>query len=458
MAVVLAGIVIYYAVSSYVINEAKKNVANVLFSQRGLHYYIQRVMHPAFFKARDDGFIALSYYDPEVYSSSYMVRVMHNFYNEERGNKGLPAIYYKMAAENPRNPANKGDDHELALLRMFNEKRDLKEFEEIKSVNNKRYLYYAVPFLETNRACMRCHGERSDAPPGLQAKYQGMGGFGDAVGNIRAIESLRMPIDDELTTAFIIAGSSTAGALALIFLFIFNKRLRMLVRNKTEHLENEIIEHKKDEEDLRISLREKEILLQEVHHRVKNNMAIISSFLELNMMFIKNENTESVFLECLQRIKSMALVHEKLYHSKNLRDINVKEYVTEMVEDLLISYRTKLVGMVKKYDIDEIPMTLDTLIPLGLIINEIVSNSLKHAFKSAANPEIGIGIKMEGEGPVKIEISDNGPGLPDDAQLSGKKTLGLEIIRALVTQLKGSMEIERGRGTVFKISILLKTG
>lgn len=450
-AAAVAGAVIYYAVSAYVVREAKKNIANVFLTQRAFHHYIQRDMHPTFFKARDTGYITQNYYSPEIFSSSFIVRVMHKYYNEERKKKGLHDIYYKMAAENPRNIANKGDEHEIALLKMFNERRDLKEYEEIMSIDNRRFLFYAIPFLETNKACLRCHGERSDAPPGLQAKYPGQGGFGDKVGNIRAIECLRMPIDDELSSAYIIAGSSTAGTLAFIFLVVFNKRLRKLVRKQTEHLEIEVRDHKKAEENVRLSLKEKEVLLQEVHHRVKNNMAIISSFLELNMMFMNDDKTTVVFQECLQRIKSMALVHEKLYHSKNLRDISVRDYVTDMVDDLIISFVSDQDAIVRNYAIDDIYMTLDNLIPLGLIINEVVANSLKHARGGPGKLEIGIRITLGGEGKVKLVISDNGPGLPDDSELAGKKTLGLEIIKALVGQLKGIMEIERRGGTAYVI-------
>ena len=187
-----------YAVRAYILNRAEQNVENLILSHRGLHQYIQKVMHPAFFKAVADGRIPNDYYAPEIFSSSFIVRTMHGFYNEELLNHQRAGIYYKLASENPRNPVNKVDAHESNLINLFNRDRAKKHFSEIVTVDGRKYLYYAIPFLENTAACLQCHGKRENAPLGLQALYSGEGGFNEEVGHIRAIESIRAPLKEDL--------------------------------------------------------------------------------------------------------------------------------------------------------------------------------------------------------------------------------------------------------------------
>jgi PAS domain S-box-containing protein len=260
MPVVFAGattavvaVAIYYALSAFLFHEAEDKIRNVLFSHRGLHQYIQTVMHPAFFKARDDGFVSPGYYSPEMFSSTYIVRTMHGFYNDEMKKAGLPEVYYKMASVNPRNPVNRADAFEASLLRLFNENRGVHEFRQVINVDGKNYLYYAMPFMETTTRCLKCHGKREDAPPGLRALYPGEGGFNEKTGVYRAIESIRMPINDVISTALVMTCSLSGGIAVMFVLFIFNRRLKTVVSEKTSSLEAEIAERRQAEEALRKS-------------------------------------------------------------------------------------------------------------------------------------------------------------------------------------------------------------
>ena len=250
---VVVAAAIYYALSAFFLKDAEDKIKNVIFSHRGLHRYIQKIMHPAFYKARDNGEVVQNYYSPEIFSSSFIVRNMHAFYNEEMKKAGLPEVYYKMASVNPRNPVNKADEFETSLIRMFNENRELHEFRKVINIDGKKYLYYAIPFLETTPNCMKCHGKRQDAPPGLRALYPGEGGFNEKTGVYRAIESIRMPINDEISIAFVLTCSLSVGIAAMFMLFFFNRRLKTVVGEKTATLEEEIVEHKKAEEALRES-------------------------------------------------------------------------------------------------------------------------------------------------------------------------------------------------------------
>jgi len=246
----IAGL-LYYITRLYVISQAEKNIQNLLLFQRGIHHYVQQVMHPALYEFKDDGEIPADFYAPEMFSSSFMVRNQHAYYNEERKNAGLPEIYFKMAAINPRNPVNKADALEEQLIRMFNEKRGVKEYRDIISLNGKKYLYYAIPFLETKEACLKCHGERVSAPHQLQERYPGMGGFGDQPGHFRAIESIRAPLQEEFYVVNIISGVLFSALITFLTLFLFNGRLQKLVKLRTEDLEAEIATRKKAEMQVR---------------------------------------------------------------------------------------------------------------------------------------------------------------------------------------------------------------
>ncbi len=254
---VLAAIVtaagMYYALSAYFMGEAEENIKNILLSHRAVHHYIQKVMHPAFYKARDNGEVPKDYYAPELFSSSFFVRVMHQFHNDERRKAGLSEVYYKLASDNPRNPVNKADEHESNLIRMFNEQRNRKEFRSVIDLEGKKYLYYAIPFLETNKACIRCHGKRSDAPEGLQRIYSGSGGFNEQAGKIRAIESIRTPISNEISALSIAASALTVFVIAALVLLFYNKKLRYAVTDQTVDLKKEIEERIRAEELLKES-------------------------------------------------------------------------------------------------------------------------------------------------------------------------------------------------------------
>lgn len=252
LAVVLGmGGLLYALVSYYVLHQAEKNLQNLLLSHRGIHQYIQRTMHPAFYAYRDAGEIPMTFYAPELLSSSYIIRVQHTYYNEARKEAGLPEVYYKMAATNPRNPVNTADAREAGLIRLFNEEKSRKEYREIIEENGKKYLFYAIPFLANESRCMKCHGRREDAPIGLQARYPGQGGFNEQIGYIRAVESVRVPLGREFFTVHIIWASLFAGTLTILFLVFFNRSLKSTVSRRTSDLEIEVAERQRAEEEVR---------------------------------------------------------------------------------------------------------------------------------------------------------------------------------------------------------------
>lgn len=203
--------------------------------------------------------------------------------------------------------------------------------------------------------------------------------------------------------------------------------------------------------EIKNSLQEKELLLREVHHRVKNNLQIISSLLNLQSGYIKNKDDLEIFKDSLSRVKSMAFIHEQLYQSSNFVNINFSEYIGNLVTYLL-HYYTEDPGSIKlNINVEDVFIDLDTSIPLGLIINELVTNSLKHAFQGKPG-EISIDLHSIDDNQYMLTVADNGTGLPEGFDFN-TETLGLQLVNGLVKQLDGTIELDSINGTRFKIII-----
>ncbi|MBI4682149.1 MAG: HAMP domain-containing protein [Nitrospirae bacterium] len=221
-------------------------------------------------------------------------------------------------------------------------------------------------------------------------------------------------------------------------------------------LKNQITEREKAERALSESLREKEVLLKEIHHRVKNNMQVISSLLNLQARQISDKQYIELFNESRNRIASMALVHEKLYNSKDLTNIDFKDYINCLANELFSFYGISPKKILLKISSENIRLPIDTAIPCGLIINELVSNSLKYAFPEGKNGEINIILDKtsadDNDNFYNLTVSDNGIGIPGDLDIRRLKSLGLQLVITLVEhQLKGGMQLDRSKGTLFDI-------
>jgi two-component sensor histidine kinase len=215
-------------------------------------------------------------------------------------------------------------------------------------------------------------------------------------------------------------------------------------------ISHDISERKKAEEGIKASLKEKELLLREIHHRVKNNLQIINSLLSLQTRYIKDDDTLNIFKESQNRVRSMAIIHEKLYNSSNLVKIDFEEYVKDLANNLFYTYKINPYNIKLNTDIDNILFDIETAIPCGLIINELVSNCLKHAFNGLNKGKINITLNQIGE-EFTLSVSDNGIGLPEDFNFTNTDSLGLLLINNLVKQLDGTIELDKNGGTTFKI-------
>lgn len=216
------------------------------------------------------------------------------------------------------------------------------------------------------------------------------------------------------------------------------------------------IQRKLAEQHIEASLVEKEVLLREIHHRVKNNMQVISSLLNFQTRYVNDKQFIEVLNESQNRIKSMALIHEKLYRSSDLSNIDFNDYINSLAGDLFKFYGSDSGRIALNIDIDKFAFEIDTAIPLGLLVNELLTNSLKHAFPDGRRGEINITLrKKETDGTVNHEliVGDNGVGIPDDFDIAKTRSLGLQLITTLTEhQLQGRLDLDRTNGTKFHIT------
>ena len=232
----------------------------------------------------------------------------------------------------------------------------------------------------------------------------------------------------------------------------YRRNLEFLVAERTKELKYEIAENKQVQRELAESLREKDLLLKEVHHRVKNNMQVISSLLNIQAETNGNEAFVNLLGESQQRIKSMALIHENLYQSEDLLEIDFDDYINSLANSLCRFYAGS--GAAVKLDIrvDNVSLDIESAVPCGLIINELISNSLKHAFIGRQDRgTIWVDFARVGCRYV-LRIGDNGNGLPAGFDVTASSSMGMEIVSILTQQLDGRLHTEAAGGTCFEIS------
>lgn len=213
---------------------------------------------------------------------------------------------------------------------------------------------------------------------------------------------------------------------------------------------HDISEKKQASIEIESSLQEKEILLKEIHHRVKNNLQVISSILNLQSSFVEDEKTLSILQESRNRVRTMAIIHENLYRTKDFSSINFSNYLDNLTGNLISSYRINEEIELKK-DLTDVQLVLDQAIPCGLIINEIITNSLKYAWSKNEKGVIFISLKEENN-VVYLEVSDDGIGLPFDFKESVTDTLGLQLVETLIEQLDGDINVNTESGTKYLIN------
>jgi two-component sensor histidine kinase len=198
------------------------------------------------------------------------------------------------------------------------------------------------------------------------------------------------------------------------------------------------------------SLEEKDVLLREIHHRVKNNMQIISSLLSLQSSYIENPEMKDILNQSRNRVKSMSMIHEQLYQTDDLAKIDFKSYVNGLIKSLFQIYSLNQKHIEWEVNVEDVKLDIETAIPCGLIINELISNSLKHAFIDRTDGKIYFNM-MRYNNMINFNVSDNGIGIPDNFKIENTSTLGLNLVKTLVNQLEGKLTIEQNNGISYDV-------
>jgi two-component sensor histidine kinase len=214
-----------------------------------------------------------------------------------------------------------------------------------------------------------------------------------------------------------------------------------------EKTQSEVV---RSEQVVRASLREKEVLLKEIHHRVKNNLQVISSLLNLQARYLPDPAARAIFSQSQNRVQSIALVHERLYESADLSHVNFAKYVVVLLDNIFDTYGATSRGIAKVIDIGDVNLTVDVAIPCGLIVNEVVTNALKHAFPDGRKGTVQVSLRAAPDQMLDLTIEDDGVGIPSGIDPRNTVSLGLDLVTTFAEQLNAEVDIVREGGTSFR--------
>jgi two-component sensor histidine kinase len=230
------------------------------------------------------------------------------------------------------------------------------------------------------------------------------------------------------------------------------EQIKQVFDEKHYHIRNigtvqDITDRKLTEEKLRKALDEKTTLIRELYHRTKNNMALIIALLELQAGTFSDIHLKRAFADATTRVRSMALVHQKLYEAQDLSYINLKDYIVDLISLVMTSFNFSSAPVSLILDLEDVFILIDTAIPCGLILNELATNTFKHAFSKGANYEVRISLHRSGDGEIQLSFSDNGKGVPSEFDFRRDGHLGIQTVFLLAeNQLQGQIEFEQQQG------------
>ena len=493
----------YQRTKGETLRELKHDARNI----RAILMAVRRVYHHQYL----DSEVALTDKTIGFLPAHALSRISEDFSNWS--NKGLS---FNNVSDRPRNPRNAADTQEKEAMVYFrNNPTEKERFTSFKTGEGDLFYHYTAP-IWVEKYCLKCHGKREEAPIAIRTRY--VSSFDYKVGDLRGVMSIKLPASHmqahiwaNFTKDIWIHFASFLGIFLLFSLLLrryvtapltrLTKGLKTVAEgnydlpiegltgemsilgatfnqmsfnlnnreNELKHL-NKTLEQRvvNRTEELQLALKEKDVLLKEIHHRVKNNMQIVSSLLKLQCENLKDERLIDILQESQNRIKSMALIHEELYQSKDFAKIDFSVYVRALTGRLIKSYIVDPNSILLDIVVDNVFLGVDVAIPCGLIINELFSNSLKYAFPAlTVKSEQGLEnnsqkVPNESKGEICINFrsennkytlifSDNGVGLPEDLDFRNTKTLGLDLVNLLTDQIDGIIELDRSKGTAFKI-------
>ncbi len=507
ISIFLAGLIltaVYSQAKSQALREAEEKALLVLNRNLSIHTYFTQILKPSLFNLESLGDDS-DYFDPVWMSSSYAVRKIEGYTRQIQQEN----YFYKESVINARSPANEADSLEKAFIEELNRDPELVFRSGVRNVDGEPVFYVLRRGEVHQRSCTQCHTDPAIAPTGLVKTYGSVRGFyrNDKEGDVISAISIRIPIEDAYRSARMFtfqAGLALTAFFILLYfvqyhffstnLFIpiqairdrmtrisvgedytgeqipdpdydeladlasaFNRMSTSLLEEKN-HLEEKVELRTSRLNDtaarLQEALAEKDVLFKEVHHRIKNNLQLISNILSLKEMEVGGDAAQ-VLADCQRRIHSVSSIHEILYRTEEGKQVNFTKYIDGLIINFRESYGKERSHIELKARIQEdVLVELELAVTLGLIINELLTNSFKYAFKDRPSGMIEVTMKMVMDS-LQLTIEDNGVGLPADVDLSGTGTVGLSLVKNLSEQAGARLEIDQEDGTRFSLTLPL---
>ena len=486
---ILAGFMLAYAIlvvifwretRDYAVREAEKLVQDALFTHRAVHTYVAKVSRPEIYRLQGEGKLYKEYFRPETMSFTFAARRVQELVNDEREKAGVQKVYFKLASDNPRNPVNLADEWEEKLLKRFNQEKDqLKQFKEVtRGKDGRDQLYFAMPIEASSAGCMKCHSDPKLAPVELIEKYGDKGGFWEDPGIIRALISIRVPLDHYLVNAekiFAVLSSVTFAAFAAMFLGIFyflrriDRQEQMLIQSEKMASLGRLVAGFAHEINTPIGV------------AVGSSTLAVEASGRVRKMLAQDEVDEATLVDELNGIdKACNLTYANLNRAAGLvrsfkrtsvdqtrgeaRAYNVKETLSDVVASLQDALKNSPVTV--KIECPEDITTYGRPGALDQIVTNLINNSLLHGFEKGTRAgEIALQVFRDGSD-LRVEYRDNGKGMDErtrqkifepfftTARDSGGSGLGMFICYNLATtELGGSIEMSSTPGEGVKVTL-----
>ena len=353
---------------------------------------------------------------------AYMNRQVHEIELSRTGSRG------HLTSLRPVRPGNAPDEWEREALEAMVTERE--EYSGIQEMDGREYMRYMRPLI-TEEACLKCHEQH-----------------GYRVGQIRGGLSVSTPMEP-------FRKAVEASTRAIWFWHVFTWFVGIVgIAFSANRLTQYFRRQEISEQLIRDSLQEKEVLLREIHHRVKNNLQVISGMLELQAALVKDPSARTSLQEGRNRVMTMALIHQKLYQSEDIAQIHMDSYVQSLVADLFSAFGVVEENVLMKVEAEAVRLNLDTAIPFGLLVSELVTNAIKYAFppgREGEKGEVAVSFREREDGKYLLTVSDNGIGLPEGFDLATGASLGLKLVHTLVEQLGGEVSLAVTTGTTWTI-------
>ena len=501
---ILILLAVYLQAKTQALREAEEKALIVLNRNLSIHTYFTEILKPSLFNYESIG-ADPDYFDPVWMSSSYAVRKIEGYTRQiQQGD-----YFYKESVINARNPSNEADTLEKAFIEEVNRDPELIFRSGVRSLDGEPFFYVLRRGEAHQFSCTQCHTDPAIAPAGLVKTYGPVRGFyrEDKEGDVISAISIRIPIREAYRSARLFT-YQVAIALVLFFsllyfvqfhflstvLFIpiqalrkqmirissgdghigeqiadsrydeladltdaFN-RMSTSLQEERNHLEEKVEQRTSKLNDtaarLQESVAEKDVLFKEVHHRIKNNLQLISNILSLKGMEVGGD-AAMILQDCQRRIHSISSIHEILYRTEEGQQVNFTQYIKGLIVNFEETYGKERSEISLQTAIQEdVQVELQLAVTLGLIVNELVTNSFKYAFPDRSTGTVLVTMNMAKD-TLQLTIEDDGVGLPPDLDISGAGTVGLSLVTNLAEQAGARLDIQREDGTRFSITLPL---